>query len=99
MNQIKRGNRPLTLQERVEIMVRAERKENDMQIAEAMKLSVAVVRKWRRKARDDRRDGLLTCIGRPRSGPLGHSAEELRDAIKGWRNGHPVGEQARCGLS
>ena len=89
MNQIKRGNRPLTLQERVEIMVRAERKENDMQIAEAMKLSVAVVRKWRRKARDNGRDGLLTSIGRPRSGSLGHSAEEMRDAIKDWRNGHP----------
>jgi hypothetical protein len=84
----KRGNRPITLQERVEIMVRAERKENDTQIAEAMKLSKAVVRKWRRKTRDDGRDGLMTLMGRPRSGPLGHFAEELRDAIKEMRDNH-----------
>jgi hypothetical protein len=89
MSQMKRGNRPITLQERVEIMVRAERKENDTQIAEAMKLSRAVVRKWRRKARDEGRDGLVTSMGRPRSGPLGHFAEEMRDAIKEWRNRHP----------
>lgn len=88
MNHAKRGNRPLTLQERVEIMIRAERKENDTQIAEAMNLSRCVVRKWRRRARDDRRDGLITSMGRPRSGPLGHFAEEMRDAIKDWRNSH-----------
>jgi len=88
MSQTKRGNRPITLQERSEIMVRAEHKENDTQIAKAMKLSIAVVRKWRRKARDRGRAGLITCMGRPRSGPLGHFAEELRDAIQEMRDSH-----------
>jgi len=89
MSQTNRGNRPITLQERSEIMVRAEHKENDTEIAEAMQLSNAVVRKWRRKARDHGRDGLITALGRPRSGPLGHFAEEMRDAIKEMRNKHP----------
>lgn len=88
MSQTKRGNRPITLQERSEIMVRAEHKENDTEIAIAMKLSIAVVRKWRRKARDYGRDGLITSMGRPRSGPLGHFAEELRDTIKEMRDKH-----------
>jgi len=88
MSQKKRGNRPITLQARSEIMVRAEHKENDTEIAEAMQLSIAVVRKWRRKARDHGRDGLITSMGRPRSGPLGHFAEEMRDAIKEMRDSH-----------
>ena len=47
-----------------------------------------MVRKWRRKARDHGRDGLLTRMGRPRSDPLGHFAEEMRDAIQEMRNRH-----------
>jgi hypothetical protein len=41
-----RGNSPIAQQERIEIMVRSERKENDMEIATAMKLNRPVVRKW-----------------------------------------------------
>jgi hypothetical protein len=77
------------MQERCEIMVRAERQENDTQIAEAMKLSAAVVRKWRRRARDQGRDGLLSTMGRPRSGVLGQFGKELRDGIEELRNSHP----------
>jgi len=79
MSHMKRGNRPISLQERSEIMVRAEHKEDDTEIAKAMQLSIAVVRKWRRKARDHGREGLITTMGRPPSGPLGHFAEEMRD--------------------
>jgi hypothetical protein len=89
MRHSRRGNCPITQQERIEIMERAERKENDMEIATAMKLSRPVVRKWRRKARDKGRAGLITSMGRPKSGPLGHFSQELRTAIKEWRNGHP----------
>ena len=88
MSHMKRGNRPISLQERSEIMVRAEHKENDTEIAKAMQLSIAVVRKWRRKARDHGREGLITIMGRPQSGPLGHFAEEMRDAIKEMRDKH-----------
>src|SRR3990172_637984 len=88
MSQMKRGNRPISLQERSEIMVRAEHKENDTEIAQAMQLSIAVVRKWRRKARDHGREGLITIMCRPRSGALGHFPEELRDAIQEMRQAH-----------
>lgn len=89
MERAKRGNRPITQQERIEIMVRAERGENDTQIATAMELSKAVVRKWRRKVRDQGRDGLITKMGRPKTGPLGHFSQEMCDAIKVWRKSHP----------
>jgi hypothetical protein len=89
MNHAKRGNRPITLREKMEIKLRAERQENDTQIAEAMKLSIPVVRKWRRKAKGRGEDELLTMMGRPKSGPLGHFAEEMRDVIKEWRTAHP----------
>ena len=88
MSHMKRGNRPISLQERSEIMVRAEHKEDDTEIAKAMQLSIAVVRKWRRKARDHGREGLITTMGRPPSGPLGHFAEEMRDVIKEMRDKH-----------
>lgn len=88
MSQRKQGNRPISLQERSEIMVRAEQKENDTEIAKVMQLSIAVVRKWRRKARDHGREGLVTSMGRPRTGPLGHFPEELRDAVKEMRDRH-----------
>jgi len=84
-----KGNHPITLAERLEIMERAERKEKDIKIAVAMKLSKAVVRKWRRKAKDGGPDGLLTVMGRPKTGALGQFAEELRDEIKEKRKDHP----------
>jgi transposase len=82
-------HRPITQQQRIEIMVRAERKENDTQIAKAMGMSKSVVRKWRRKARDHGQAGLITHMGRPRCGPLGHFPQELRTVIKEWCDGHP----------
>ena len=89
MSQRGKGNRAITLQERLEILERAGRKENDVEIAAAMNLSQAVVRKWRRKAKKRREDGLLTVMGRPRAAILAQFSEELRDEIKEKRKGHP----------
>lgn len=89
MSERGKGNRAITLQERLEIIERAGRKENDVEIAAAMNLSQAVVRKWRRKARDQGTDGLLTVMGRPRTAILSRFSEELRDEIKEKRRGHP----------
>ena len=89
MSRREKGNRPITLQERLEIMKRAERKENDVQIAASMNLSRAVVRKWRRKTKDRGVDGLLSVMGRPRMAVLGQFSEELRDEIKEKRKSHP----------
>lgn len=88
MNPVKRGNRTITLQERVEIKLRAEQKENDTQISVAMNLSKSVVRKWRRKAKTRGSDELITTMGRPKSGPLGHFAQNTRAVIKEWRTAH-----------
>jgi hypothetical protein len=88
MNPVKRGNRPITLQERVEIKLRAEQQQNDTQISIAMNLSKSVVRKWRRKAKTCEPAELMTTRGRPKSGPLGHFAPAIRAVIKEWRMAH-----------
>ena len=88
MNSFEKSHRPLALEQRLEIKVRAEEKENDTEIATAMNLSKAVVRKWRRKYRDKGIAGLVTALGRPKSGPLSQFSQEMRDAIKIWRKLH-----------
>ena len=88
MNSFEKSQRPLTLEQRLEIKVRAENGANDTEIATTMNLSTGVVRKWRRRYRDKGTDGLVSLLGRPRSGPLGQFPQEMRDAIKEWRQSH-----------
>ena len=88
MNSFEKIHRPLTLEQRLEIKVRAENGANDTEIATAMNLSKAVVRKWRRRYRDKGSDGLVSSLGRPKSGPLSQFSQEMRDAIKEWRKSH-----------
>jgi transposase InsO family protein len=83
------GNRATTLQQRLEISDRAERGETDPQIATALHLSPATVRKWRRCAQRTGRSGLSSHLGRPRTGALGQTALELRDAVRELRQAHP----------
>lgn len=83
------GNRATTLQQRLEISDRAERGETDPQIATAMHLSPATVRKWRRCAQREGRSGLGSHMGRPRTGVLGQTSLELRDAARELRQAHP----------
>jgi transposase len=89
MEQAKWIHHPISQPQRIEIMLRAERKENDTQIAAAMGLSRSVVRKWRRKARDHGVEGLNTHMGRPKSGALGHFPQGMRQVLKEWCQGHP----------
>ena len=83
------GNRATTLQQRLEISERAERGETDPQIATALHLSPATVRKWRRCAQREGRSGLGSHMGRPRTGALGQTSLELRDAARELRRAHP----------
>jgi len=83
------GNRPTTLQQRLAIWERAEQGESDAAIAAAMQLSPMTVRKWRRRAQRQGRDGLGARIGRPQSGPLGHAPPEVREAVRQLRSAHP----------
>jgi hypothetical protein len=83
------GNRATTLRQRLEISDRAERGETDPQIATAMQLSPATVRKWRRRGQREGRSGLVSHMGRPRIGALGQTSLELRDAARELRLAHP----------
>lgn len=83
------GNRATTLQQRLEISERAEHGETDPQIATAMHLSSATVRKWRRRVQREARSGLVSHMGRPRTGALGQASLELRDAARELRIAHP----------
>jgi len=62
-------NRQTSLEERVEIMNLAQAGWSDKQIAQHTGWRLSTVRKWRRRARDGGRAGLLTRLGRPRRGP------------------------------
>lgn len=83
------GNRATTLQQRLAISDRADRGETDPQIATAMQLSPATVRKWRRCAQREGRSGLGSHMGRPRTGALGQTSPEVRDAVRELRLAHP----------
>lgn len=83
------GNCATTLQQRLEISDRAEHGETDLQIAAALHLSPSTVRKWRRCAQREGRSGLFSHMGRPRTGALGQTPLELRDAVRELRQAHP----------
>lgn len=78
-----------TLAQREEIGKRWENKETDRQIARLMGMSIATVRKWRRKYARFGRSGLATRRGRPASGALGQFSQALRDALKEMHKKQP----------
>ena len=82
-------NGETTLQQRLEIVERAQAGESDAVIAQAIACSVWTVRKWRRRERDQGRAGLTTQRGRPASGALGTASAEIREAIRTMRQGNP----------
>lgn len=83
------SNGATTLQQRLEISDRAERGETDPQIASALHLSPITVRKWRRRAQHEGRSGLVSHMGRPRTGALGHTVPEVRAAARDLRLANP----------
>jgi hypothetical protein len=84
-----RANRETTLQQRIEIIERAQAGESDAEIAQATSYSIWTVRKWRRKERDHGRTGLVSERGRPATGALGTATMEIRDAIRTMRQASP----------
>ena len=83
------GNRATTLQQRLEISERAACGETDPQIATAMQLSPATVRKWRRRAQRQGRSGLGSHMGRPKTGALGQAPPAVCEATRALRLAHP----------
>lgn len=81
--------RTTTLAERIEISERWQAGQNDPEIAAAMGLRVATVRKWRRRYQQEGRTGLTSQMGRPATGALGQFPVEIRDSIRDLREAHP----------
>ena len=86
-----------TLQQRLEIVERAQAGESDTEIAQALSYSVWTVRKWRRRERDHGRAGLSPKRGRPATGALSTASTEMREAILALRQANPGwGPQTMC---
>lgn len=77
-----------TLAEREKIVKLWESKKSDSEISQALKLSIATVRKWRRKYQKQGRAGLASHMGRPATGALGQFSFEIRQALKELRQKH-----------
>src|SRR5947199_2563671 len=78
-----------TFQVRLEIMEQAANGLNDTPIATALGCSVWTVRKWRRRALEQGRVGLVSHMGRPATGPVSTFPIELKEAILHLRQLHP----------
>jgi transposase len=79
----------LSLAQKIEISERAEAGESDHQIAQALGVSQAVVRKWRRRFQRQGRNGLSVRRGRPAQGSLSCYPAALREQLLKWRQAHP----------
>lgn len=75
--------------QRWEIVERSEGGESDRAIAKTMALSLSTVRKWRRKWAKEGRSGLGSQMGRPRTGPLSSSGDEVKKALRQMREENP----------
>jgi transposase-like protein len=82
------GKRTTSFEQRVAIRELAQAGQTDAQVAQALRLSVSVVRKWRRRARAGRA-GLLSPLGRPARGVLSSYAAAVRDKLETLRHDHP----------
>ena len=81
--------RPTNLAERVEIAERWKAGQTDPQIAKVLERPVATIRKWRRRNQHQGREGLSSRMGRPATGALGQSPEEVSQEIFRMRKAHP----------
>ena len=80
--------RQTSLAQRVEIGERWAKGQNDPEIAAGLGLSVATVRKWRRKYQRAGRTGLVSRMGRPGQGALSQTSQ-IREAVRTMRQKQP----------
>ena len=81
--------RSTSLQDRVTILELVEAGCTDGAIAERLGLSLATVRKWRRRGRQQGRAGLASRLGRPPTGALSSFTPTVRETLQTWRQQHP----------
>ncbi len=78
-----------TLDERMKMITLAQQGLSSRAIAEQMRLSVHTVRKWRRRYRQQGKEGLYSRMGRPKRGVLSTFAPEVKQALSNLRKAHP----------
>lgn len=81
------GRRTTSYEQRVAIGELARSGRTDPEIAQALKLSVSVVRKWRRRGQAGP-SGLLSTLGRPARGALSSCTPAVRERLLSWRQEH-----------
>jgi len=74
--------------ERLEIGERWQAGQSDGEIAQALQRPLSTIRKWRRRYQCDGREGLVSKMGRPATGALGHFAGEIADEVLHLREAH-----------
>ena len=74
--------------ERLEIGERWQAGQRDREIAQAVQRPLATIRKWRRRYQREGREGLVSKMGRPATGALGHFAGEIADEVLHLREAH-----------
>jgi len=78
-----------TMEERIEIVERAEKGEPTWRIARHLHCRPETVRKWHNRWLQHGRDGLVSHRGRPKSGTLSSFAAEITETLVRWRTAHP----------
>jgi len=78
-----------TLEERLQIAELTRAGETAPQIAAQTGWSLATVRKWQRRIRQQGRSALTSTLGRPERGTLSAFPPELRATLLRWRVDHP----------
>jgi transposase-like protein len=81
--------RMTSLQDRITIAQLAQQGYTDAQIAAETGWKVRTVRKWRRRAQQQGRQGLASKLGRPATGALSSYPPQLRNTLHTWRDAHP----------
>jgi hypothetical protein len=78
-----------SLAERIEILKSSEAGEKTWQLSQRLKWRMPTIRKWRNRGRKLGRAGLVSQMGRPKSGALSSFPEEISSTLMRWRQEHP----------
>lgn len=71
-----------TLEDRIHIMKSSEAGESAWRIARRLRWRPSTIRKWRNRGRKLGRQGLVTRMGRPKTGALGSYSKEMHDSAE-----------------
>lgn len=77
-----------SLAERIDILKSSEAGEKTWRISRRLKWRKPTIRKWRNRGRKLGRAGLVSHMGRPKSGALSSFPEEMRATLLRWRQEH-----------